>query len=312
VAASEGHLDICRFLVARGARINRVDRWGGAPLDDAHRGGHDSVVQFLGQSGGKFGNAAAAIDKFINAASQGDVEQVRTLLKFGNIDVNQGDYDRRTALHLAAGEGRMTIVKLLLEAGAYPNVEDRWGNRPLNDAKNSEKHSASIVKLLVQYGATSGADDDPVAAKKQGLQTDSSVSSLKEQAEKKGQETSGTLAYWAQELVDKNGAEPTPAADMWAAGVIVYILLTGSHPFDKNADASDEEIVEILRKVGSTSKARDGEEQLNLMDELVFDDRIEGLSDSCVELMRSLMHPDPAKRMTSDDFRKHPCKRCPF
>ena len=30
VAASEGHLDICRYLVEKGARINRVDRWGGS------------------------------------------------------------------------------------------------------------------------------------------------------------------------------------------------------------------------------------------------------------------------------------------
>lgn len=28
LAASEGHVDICRFLVERGARVNRSDRWG--------------------------------------------------------------------------------------------------------------------------------------------------------------------------------------------------------------------------------------------------------------------------------------------
>ena len=106
IAASEGHLDICRFLVERGARINRVDRWNGSPLDDAHRHGHKDVLDFLGERGAKFGSAAAVIEKFISAASQGDVEEVKALLKFGNLDINQGDYDKRTALHLAAGEGR--------------------------------------------------------------------------------------------------------------------------------------------------------------------------------------------------------------
>jgi Ca2+-binding EF-hand superfamily protein len=38
----------------------------------------------------------------------------------------------------------------------------------------------------------------------------------------------------------------------------------------------------------------------------VFDERIKGLSDSCVELMRRLMHPDPLKRMTSEAFLRHP------
>jgi Ca2+-binding EF-hand superfamily protein len=42
------------------------------------------------------------------------------------------------------------------------------------------------------------------------------------------------------------------------------------------------------------------------MDTLVFDERIEGLSESCIDLMRRLMHPNPEKRMTSYDFRRHP------
>lgn len=42
------------------------------------------------------------------------------------------------------------------------------------------------------------------------------------------------------------------------------------------------------------------------MDEIVFDERIEGLSGSCIELMKNLMTPDPNKRMTSEDFRRHP------
>lgn len=32
LAASEGHVDICRFLINKGARINRTDRWGGEKL----------------------------------------------------------------------------------------------------------------------------------------------------------------------------------------------------------------------------------------------------------------------------------------
>ncbi len=29
IAASEGHLSICKWLVEEGARVNRSDRWGG-------------------------------------------------------------------------------------------------------------------------------------------------------------------------------------------------------------------------------------------------------------------------------------------
>lgn len=92
----------------------------------------------------------------------------------------------------------------------------------------------------------------------------------------------------------------------WLTRVGLSWFGNNRHPFDKDANKTDDEIAEDLIKVGSTSKARDGEKQLNLMDKLVFDDRISGLSDSCIDLMRKLMHPDPEKRMTSDDFRRHP------
>jgi len=35
-------------------------------------------------------------------------------------DVNNMDYDRRTALHIASSEGQTECVKFLLESGANP------------------------------------------------------------------------------------------------------------------------------------------------------------------------------------------------
>jgi len=154
IAASEGQLDICQFLVTKCARINRVDRWGGSPLDDAHRHRHADVVKFLREQGGKFGSTSQATN-FITAASEGDREEVQAFLDFGSVHLNQGDYDHRTAIHLAAGEGHLEIVRMLCEAGANVNVEDRWGHRPLDDARNAKKNSAAIMKLLSKYGAMS-------------------------------------------------------------------------------------------------------------------------------------------------------------
>lgn len=45
---------------------------------------------------------------------------------------------------------------------------------------------------------------------------------------------------------------------------------------------------------------------MKLMNEHVFDERVEGLSESCVELMRCLLHPDPLQRMNSEKFLRHP------
>jgi ankyrin repeat protein len=233
LAASEGHVDICRFLVERGARVNRSDRWGGSPLDDAHRHRHGEVIAYLRQQGATFGEKTQ-LPRFIQAASEGDREEVEALLEFANIDIDEGDYDRRTALHLSCGEGRKEIVELLCRAGANPNVEDRWQNRPLDDAQNARKNAASIMSILVKYGARSVKNPTlheavKVADNEKAEITISSSLEIKNNHRTKKQvdSFSGTIAYCPPELF-REGATPTPASDMWAAGVIMFVLLTGT------------------------------------------------------------------------------------
>ena len=157
IAASEGHLSICKFLVEEGARINRSDRWGGSPLDDAYRHRHLTCLEYLKGVGGTFGSSSQATN-FITAASEGDVEEVATLLKLGNINVNEGDYDRRTALHLAAGNGHRRVIEFLCESGADVNVVDRWGGKPLDDAQLCGH--VDCAEVLRRYGAKHGNPDN--------------------------------------------------------------------------------------------------------------------------------------------------------
>mmetsp|Transcript_12942 Transcript_12942/g.27945 ORF Transcript_12942/g.27945 Transcript_12942/m.27945 type:complete len:569 (+) Transcript_12942:175-1881(+) len=204
IAASEGHLAVSKYLIERGARINRSDRWGGSPLDDAYRHRHSAVMEYLRSCGGTSGSPSQA-NNFISAASEGDIEEVRALLELGNVDINEGDYDRRTALHLAAGEGRYGVIELLCEKGADVNVRDRWGNRPLDDAKSSN-HMA-CVKLLESYGAKHGSSE---------------VSSMGREAlldlmEEYGKIRNGELSLdWhdVSDLLRGVGEEPTDAAVM--------------------------------------------------------------------------------------------------
>ncbi|KAF8402413.1 hypothetical protein HHK36_013368 [Tetracentron sinense] len=60
-------------------------------------------------------------------ACRGDVRGVDDLLKEG-IDVNSIDLDGRTALHIAACEGHVDVVKLLLSRKANIDARDRWGS----------------------------------------------------------------------------------------------------------------------------------------------------------------------------------------
>lgn len=60
-------------------------------------------------------------------ACQGDARGVDDLLKDG-LDVNSIDLDGRTALHIAACEGHVDVVRLLLSWRANIDARDRWGS----------------------------------------------------------------------------------------------------------------------------------------------------------------------------------------
>lgn len=69
----------------------------------------------------------------LTAASNGDINSVRSIYAKG-YDLNIGDYDGRTALHLAASEGELEIVEFLLSKNINRLAKDRWTNTPLDDA----------------------------------------------------------------------------------------------------------------------------------------------------------------------------------
>lgn len=73
VASSEGRLVVVKYLIAKGARVNRTDRWGGSPLDDAHRHRHTDVAKYLRSKGGKSGSLNLTTT-LITAAAAGDIE----------------------------------------------------------------------------------------------------------------------------------------------------------------------------------------------------------------------------------------------
>lgn len=65
------------------------------------------------------------IGSFLHCASRGDKVGLNQML-LGGTSPDVQDYDRRTALHLAASEGHASIVELLIQYNANVNLEDRW------------------------------------------------------------------------------------------------------------------------------------------------------------------------------------------
>ncbi len=106
----------------------------------------------------------------------------------------------------------------------------------------------------------------------------------------KNLEFTGTTAYWPPERFSK-GSYPDAATDMWACGIILFIMLTGVHPFDLTGVATDAEIEEQIKRDPSPpiTKALTSH-----------------LSPSAIDLIRKLFAKNPNKRLTADEMLMHP------
>ncbi|KAL4147539.1 Serine/threonine-protein kinase pkz1 [Phytophthora ramorum] len=98
----------------------------------------------------------------------------------------------------------------------------------------------------------------------------------------------GTAAYLPPELLTTGVC--TSACDMWALGCVLYIMLSGSHPFDLDGMSSDL-IVEHRIKSEPITFA------FNAWD---------NVSPDAKDLISKLLVKDPALRLTADQMLQHP------
>ncbi|CBN80221.1 calcium/calmodulin-dependent protein kinase IV [Ectocarpus siliculosus] len=98
---------------------------------------------------------------------------------------------------------------------------------------------------------------------------------------------SGTIAYSAPEVL--RGQSVSTAADMWSLGVVLYILLSGFHPFDLEGGAND---ADVRRKV--------------LARELTFESAHWSGKEGAVDLINQLLDSDPKRRPTAEAVLAHP------
>ncbi len=85
----------------------------------------------------------------IDAASRGDLHEIKRLVANG-IDLNDGDYDMRTPMHLAAAEGRIDVIHYFISLKLDLKPKDRWGGTPMRDAESG--NHKEIIALLQKSG----------------------------------------------------------------------------------------------------------------------------------------------------------------
>eukprot|EP00457_Paulinella_chromatophora_P010611 gb/GEZN01010719.1/.p1 GENE.gb/GEZN01010719.1/~~gb/GEZN01010719.1/.p1 ORF type:complete len:348 (-),score=67.13 gb/GEZN01010719.1/:52-1095(-) len=118
VAAQDGHLDVCQYLVAHKAEVNQCNDFGTAPLFMACQNGHLPVAQWLVAVGAEVDHADDDGSTALHIACQnGHLEVVSWLVQQGGADVNKAEEGGWTALHISCQHDNLDLVRWLVEAG---------------------------------------------------------------------------------------------------------------------------------------------------------------------------------------------------
>jgi ankyrin repeat protein len=121
IASLKGQLDVARTLIERGADVNKP---GWAPLHYAATGGHLPVMELLLDQ-----------NAYIDAASP----------------------NGSTPLMMAAQYGTPDAVKLLLEAGADPNIRNQLGLTAIDFANRAHRmDSAELIAESIRLSKPKG------------------------------------------------------------------------------------------------------------------------------------------------------------
>ncbi|RQM14384.1 hypothetical protein DD237_005077 [Peronospora effusa] len=136
------------------------------------------------------------------------------------------------------------------------------------DSKSRKRDWEDIKLKIIDFGS--------VSRKSQPENFDTTTTTL-----------SGTRCYWSPEVLEYQ--EMTPAMDMWALGCILYILISGRHPFDLTGRSSEDEILERVKT-----------ESLSFLSPVWTNVPIK-----TKELICGLLEKDPTRRLSADQVLGH-------
>jgi ankyrin repeat protein len=122
LAAKNGHLEICKFLIKKGVTIDLVDSFKYKPLGYAFRQRHFEVCEFLI----KHGASVRDLDpetSLCDVAECNDLALAELFIQNG-FDVNKVLHtcSRKTPLLIAAGKGHLEMCELLINNKADANI----------------------------------------------------------------------------------------------------------------------------------------------------------------------------------------------
>ena len=149
-AAKSGHVECCLQLLNAGANVNHVDALGEPIVFAAAICGNLELFNLLLKRGAIL-NGKQKSDTLLNVVTRlGHEHLVRRLIDL-KVDINATGGNGQTALTLACMANSATTAKILLEAGANPDIADSIKRNALVYAAGAG--NTELMRLLIQHGA---------------------------------------------------------------------------------------------------------------------------------------------------------------
>ncbi|XP_053117146.1 protein phosphatase 1 regulatory subunit 12C isoform X4 [Hemicordylus capensis] len=199
VAASCGYIEIAQYLLDHGANITAVNSDGDVPLDIAEA---DSMEALLRSEIGKRG-----VDVEVAKREEEEVmlRDARQWLNAGKISDEPHPKTGATALHVAAAKGYVEVMRLLLQAGYDPNVQDKDGWAPMHAAAHWGVEEA--CRLLADYFCDMEALNN-VGQRPCDLADEDTLALLEELQRKQNDLRSKKEAHLRQAVIDTSLEQP--------------------------------------------------------------------------------------------------------
>ena len=169
-AANRGNIEAVKQHLAAGTDVNAKNEFGSAPLHYAAVNDHKEIIELLIATGAD-----------VNARDKGGFTPLDNLIR---LDMAEGETTGllrkhggmtgeklklgTTLLHIAAKEGKMETIELLIASGADVNAKDKNGETPLDYAISTD-HTVIADLLRKHDGKTkrelkaAGKPTEPVA-----------------------------------------------------------------------------------------------------------------------------------------------------
>lgn len=152
-ACSRGLWWLAAPIIAAGGDVNRGDREGVTPLHLVSQGRFPERAEQIIALGANVAAADSDGTTPLHFSAMFDRPEIARVLLAHGADVNAADKRGSTPI-IWASRGGAPLVRLLLEGGARPDVQNEWGQTPLLAA--ADNGNAESVGLLLDAGADPG------------------------------------------------------------------------------------------------------------------------------------------------------------